>query len=112
MTEKELALARMYGAGSDEVGVRSRVKYEMIARWKLEDPLDIIELIQYVIYHWVTLKVGYVIEDRQHRRYYFHTGGWTANENLIDALKENEVFWKWHHNSETLLEKDLYEFNY
>lgn len=112
MTEKELALARMYGAGSDEVGVRSGVKYEMIARWKLVDPLDIIELMDEVIYHWVTLKVGYVIEDRQHRTYYFHTGGWTNNQHLIDALKENTIFWKWHYNPEAYPEKGLYEFNY
>lgn len=76
-------------------------EHEKIINWKMKpdpDHYDWSELMEYVqsLWHWGSDQ--YEIRettclDRPIREYIFHTGGWSGNESLIAALRENMMFW-------------------
>ena len=59
---------------------------EAIKSWPGEDTRNLIEFI-YSAWHWPDYaeNEGAVLK--------LHTGGWSGNEDIVSALKENTVFW-------------------
>lgn len=55
---------------------------------------DYMALMRYVQnrWHWGEDWYRYELTNEYHE-FYFATGGWSGNEDLIGALKENQMFW-------------------
>jgi len=59
--------------------------------WPIDSASDCRELLDYVKSFWTHADWGYWREEAG--EYYISTGGWSGNESLIGALRENRMFW-------------------
>lgn len=80
----------------DADGYPDEVELAKIREW---DWRDLDGLMAYVKELWWMPDWGWTEEvapqedDRPAKRYYISTGGWSGNEDLIDAMQENHVVW-------------------
>lgn len=72
----------------DSSGCPTEAEIERVRMWSYEDGYA--ALMEYVKGLWWSAERGFV---QQGRKYYVSTGGWSGNEEIIDALRENEMFW-------------------
>lgn len=70
-TEAALDKIRAWGFRSDHV---------------IEDSLALMEFVRTLWWHPTLFTIG-------HNSWVVHTGGWSGNESLIEALQDNAVFW-------------------
>jgi len=49
------------------------------------------ELLEYINERWKYAEDGYWVRDGD--KYNISTGGWSGNESLIGAMRENKMFW-------------------
>lgn len=42
---------------------------------------------------WWAADWGYTMKGKHKKKLYLSTGGWSGNEDIIDALQSNHVFW-------------------
>jgi len=64
---------------------------EELNRIKEWNPMDFVELMKYIDKLWWAW--GYRVKDNQ---YHLSTGGWSGNERIIEALRENSIAWSLH----------------
>ncbi len=67
----------------DDVSLAAMRAYDLVT-----EPLD--GLLALIRDNWWKPDWGY---RRTQRRLYLHTGGWSGNEDVIEALRENFLFW-------------------
>ena len=69
----------------DEGGYPSAVELNIIRNWPNNWPA----LMEYVesLWRWNNYF------EKNGSRYYLSTGGWSGNEEIIGALKDNQMFW-------------------
>jgi len=60
---------------------------DLIKKWSAA---DLGALMVYVKTLWRWSDWGF---KKRGQKYYLHTGGWSGNEDLVDALHENSIFW-------------------
>ena len=65
---------------------------ETIRNWNF-DKLSIQDFLEYIKYRWHWPDWGYELKGKKVLRLELHTGGWSGNESLIDAIANNFVFW-------------------
>jgi len=65
---------------------------ERIATWDNYDLDGIEELFELIRNWWWMPELGFKKIDRGH--YELHTGGWSGNEQIIQALEKNEMLWE------------------
>jgi len=67
---------------------------EKIREWSWKDGFE--NLMQFIKPHWRYADCGYWKEERRHKgrkRYHLSTAGWSGNEDIIAALRQNFAFW-------------------
>ena len=59
---------------------------------------DVDELLEYIRSVWQYHEWGFKLTGKNVKKLELHTGGWSGNEDVIRALKENVIFWPmyWH----------------
>lgn len=70
----------------DADGYPSEAELDAIINWPAKDCGGLLAHVL-KMWHWP----NYAIQEGRHYR--FSTGGWSGNEDLIGALKQNIVFW-------------------
>lgn len=65
----------------------SEAEIERIKNWPGEDGVGLLEFVASI---WAYEEYGW---KRHGRRFWFHTLGWSGNEEIIDALQDNFIFW-------------------
>jgi hypothetical protein len=63
---------------------------EQIRQWKIQTVDDGEKLLEFVKSIWWMPSFGWL---QREGRYHLSTGGWSGNEEIIAALKENAIFW-------------------
>jgi hypothetical protein len=85
-----------------EDGYPSDEELESIRNWPIHTGRDLTAVLSYIGARWnwgdsMWVKLGRRRREWPggplHRRYEIHTGGWSGNEDLIYALRENTVAW-------------------
>jgi hypothetical protein len=66
----------------------SEPELKEIRQWAHE---DCIGLMEFVFGIWEYADIGYC--RRIGRRFWFSTGGWSGNEDIVGALMDNRMFW-------------------
>lgn len=81
----------------DEDGYPTDDELVYIRNWPWN---DIKSLFEFIRERWMYADCGYLHEEESEnefhemcRFYFLHTGGWSGNESLIDALQENTMVW-------------------
>ena len=76
----------------DENGYPDEEELEKIRTW---DPTDPLGLLAFVCARWHFGDWGWHVKGHT---YHLSTGGWSGNEDLINAMQANYVFWAlcWH----------------
>lgn len=70
----------------------TRTELQAIQEWNiLEKPVK--DLLDYIKDLWWMPGWGFSLKGKRVLRLELHTGGWSGNENIIDALKHNYLFW-------------------
>ena len=70
----------------------SESQLKRISDWDiLEKPVR--ELLDYIESIWWTPDWGFCLKGKRVLRLELHTGGWSGNESIIDALQKNWEFW-------------------
>jgi len=65
----------------------------LISNWKIQKFEDCKVLLDFVKQEWKWKNYFSFEEKEKEYIYSVHTGGWSGNEGLISALKENHIFW-------------------
>lgn len=60
-----------------------------IKKWEGMNFLEFIELVSSAWNH----HYGLMRQEKTKTNYYFATGGWSGNEEVIEAMRENKLFW-------------------
>jgi hypothetical protein len=68
-----------------EEGYPSEQELETIEKWPLR---DVFELLNFIDDLW-QYKIDFRVWDKGILHYELHTGGWSGNEEIIEALKKN-----------------------
>ena len=80
----------------DQDGYPHGTILDKIEAWPYTDPHGLMELVQ-ALWHWGENQYEQHTEDddldRAQEVYTFHTGGWSGNEQIIQALSNNQMFW-------------------
>lgn len=75
----------------DEDGYPAAADLEKIAHWDFSDFEGLMEFVQSV---WWAAEWGFNKKKVDgHEEYHLSTGGWSGNEDIIQALRENVMFW-------------------
>jgi len=62
-----------------------------IRNWEIKHPADAVALLEYIQDIWEFADVGfYEIKNMEYR---LSTGGWSGNEEIMNAIQDNKVFW-------------------
>ena len=64
---------------------------ETIKNWDLIER-SVTELLDYVQHLW-KYDDRFVLKGKRVLRLYLSTGGWSGNEDIVDALQQNFLFW-------------------
>lgn len=67
---------------------------DAIKAWPHSDPVGLMAEVRR-LWHWPAYATEAQAGDNK-IRHEFRTGGWSGNEDLIGALRENRVFWSLH----------------
>ena len=67
-----------------------------IKTWNINNKDDCTNLLDFIRKAWkyqnyIEVSVNYI--DKKYTKYELSTGGWAGNEDLIDAMSSNLVFW-------------------
>lgn len=73
---------------SDKNGYPINQELEKIKNWDFKDPIG---LLKYIERLWF-FPDRFVLTGKRVLRLYLSTGGWSGNESIIEALKQN-LFW-------------------
>jgi hypothetical protein len=68
----------------------SDVDLQRIRQWYISDIEDFRDLMSYIENIWVFGDWGF---RQDGDTYQLNTGGWSGNEEIIQALRENTIFW-------------------
>ena len=71
----------------DDDGYPTEEMLDKIAKW--DDNFN--ELMRFIEPHWKYAKDGYWTESQA--QYNISTAGWSGNEDIVRALRENSIFW-------------------
>lgn len=77
----------------DKNGYPAEITLETIAHWEVKSQESIKGLIAYVNDLWHFGDWGHKLEGKQVLYWQLHTGGWSGNESIIEALQSNLLFW-------------------
>lgn len=69
-----------------------KIDLDKIINWPVQ---DFSGLFEYIRGHWQYADCGYFEHPTEHR-YILHTAGWSGNEEIVNALMENHIFWTYH----------------
>lgn len=64
---------------------------EKIRQWVVPDVEIFRQFMEDIKHHWQYADSGYWEQDGD--KYTLHTAGWSGNEDLISAMRDNEMFW-------------------
>lgn len=64
-----------------------------VKKWKINSKEDLIQILDYVEKLHYYSKWGFHVSGKNIIKIEFHTGGWSGNESLIEALQDNFIFW-------------------
>ena len=66
-----------------------------IRKWKIRTPQDAIDLVEYIETLWQYATCGYfvVFNKSDSIEVKMSTAGWSGNEDIIGALRDNMMFW-------------------
>ena len=73
----------------DKDGYPTEETLRTIREWKIKDMESARELINFCRGMWYWPKLA----PYKNGRYEFHTGGWSGNESIIEAMQDNHLFW-------------------
>lgn len=82
----------------DESGYPTEETLETIRNWKYNNDTKFVDLLEYVnkAWHWndfMQMREVSRGEDQDVYEYTCITGGWSGNEDLIEAMHKNPMFW-------------------
>lgn len=75
----------------DREGYPTEKSLEAIKEFPWDRPVDLMDMVEYMWWNSGTLFVK--TKEPGKTVYTLHTGGWSGNEDIIDALKSNSMFW-------------------
>ena len=77
----------------DADGYPDEMELKKIAEWSVSDGFN--RLMEYVKGIWRYSDIGYWKRDRygDSNEYHISTGGWSGNESIVIAMRENFLFW-------------------
>jgi hypothetical protein len=77
----------------DEDGYPTEKLLDKIENWEYNSKYE--ELMQFIKPYWRYSDFGYWDEKTldKGKEYHISTAGWSGNESIIGALKENKIFW-------------------
>jgi hypothetical protein len=64
---------------------------EKIRSWEIRDKQSLDEMIEFIKSVWWSPDFGFKTDDDG--KLYLSTGGWSGNEDIIDAMDKNHIFW-------------------
>jgi len=77
----------------DKYGHPTKKELETIRSWDLAKQ-PVIDLLEHIRQCWNWADVGfYELSGKRVLKLELHTGGWSGNEDVIDALQETFAFW-------------------
>ena len=80
------------GKEMDVNGYPTDKELKTIETW-FPDEKPIIELLEYLEELWWCSEWGYKLTGKRILKLELHTGGWSGNESIIEALEKNFTFW-------------------
>jgi len=75
-------------------GYPTEEELSIIEKWNFSTETfeaDMVHFIEYIKERWKYAEVGYFKYEGQ--KLELHTGGWSGNEDMIDAIQKNTMFW-------------------
>ena len=76
----------------DEYGYPTKKELKIIETWDIvEKPVP--DLLEHIRSCWNWADTRFVLNGKRVLKLYLSTGGWSGNENIINALQENKLFW-------------------
>ena len=78
----------------DKYGYPTKKELKTIIEWEINSNKDVCALIEHIRAMWQYADVGYFELKGKHVLHLrLSTGGWSGNEDIINALQKNYVFW-------------------
>lgn len=82
----------------DEDGYPTEEELKKIETWEFQKGADIRGFMEYIRPLWsypdrFSCKPSKDIMGKPCLEYYLSTGGWSGNENIIEAMEKNTIFW-------------------
>jgi len=69
----------------------TEAELKKIRKWEIKDSDTLTDILTFVWGIWTYRDEGYA--RNRGRTWWFSTAGWSGNEDIIGALKENRMFW-------------------
>jgi len=64
-----------------------------IKKWKFEKRQDVLDFLDFIQSIWEYGEPYFKITGKRVIKLQAHTGGWSGNEEILDAMRENFIFW-------------------
>jgi hypothetical protein len=78
----------------DEYGYPTKGELYNIRNWNVVTRESLFNLLRYLEERWRYADLGYFkLTGTNVLKLELHTGGWSGNESIIDALQNNQLFW-------------------
>lgn len=77
----------------DDDGYPTGYALKVIESWDSQDFWGLVDFIKKVWWHAKTGVDAYRYKDSSDGEVLLHTWGWSGNEEIIDAIRENVVWW-------------------
>jgi len=77
----------------DKDGYPTKYELNKITTWDfLKKPIT--EFLEYIRQRWNWADIGYFdLSGKRILKLQLHTGGWSGNESIISAMRDNWIFW-------------------
>ncbi len=77
----------------DADGYPTEKELKKVRNWPVKEISDCVEYLEYIRTLWWQDEWGFSIGEKVKGRYYLSTGGWSGNEEILNAMKSCVMFW-------------------